>query len=175
MLRSLADNLYSKNSAVKWLKNQFPQEEIIFASAATMLETQDSAPVGWSLRRLFQHRGVVIITRKQVVFKNSLLSFSAMLYLFLLFFSLMMLLQSRDWDYLPVVIFAGLLVSQFLPYQKLIQLKDIRQVQLQNVRGLFATGSLLAIFVKNKVFNIVPAQLLTEDVIQVISSRKKVL
>jgi hypothetical protein len=174
MLRNLADNLYSKNNAVKWLKNKSPEEEIVFASAATLLETKDAASVGWSLRRFFQHRGVVIMTRNQIVFKSSFLSFSAILYLVLFVLSLIMFLQSRDWDYLLVVMFTGLLVSQFLPYQKQILLKDIRKVKLGSVRGMFTTGSLLSVYVKNKVLNIVPAQLLSEDVMQVISSKKKV-
>jgi uncharacterized membrane protein len=172
MLRSLADNLYSKNNAVKWLKNQFPQEEIVFASAATLLETKNAASVGWSLRRFFQHRGVVIITPNQIVFKNSLLSFSGLLYLVLFLLSLIMFLESRDWDYLLGVLFAGLLVLQFLPYQKQISLKDIRTVKLERIRGIFTTGSLLSVYMKNKVFNIVPAQLLNEDVMHVISSKK---
>ncbi len=174
MLRSLADSLYSKNTAIKWLKNQSPDEEVIFASAATLLETKDGAPVGWSFRRFFQHRGVVIITHNQIAFKSSLLSFSAMLYLFLFVMCTLMFLRSRDWDYILLVIFAGLLVSQFLPYQKQISLKDIRKVNLEAVRGMISTGSLLSVYVKNKVFHIVPAQLLSEDIMQVISSKKKV-
>jgi hypothetical protein len=174
MLRSLADNLYSKNGAVKWLKNKFPEEEIVFASAATLLETKDVVPAGWSLRRLFQHRGVVIITRTQLIFKTSLLSFSAILYILILILSFVLLFRYHDWDYLLPTILFGILTAQFLPFQKQIPRRDIRRVKLGMVRGLFSKGSLLTVYGKNKVFNIVPAQLLREDVIEVISPKKKV-
>jgi hypothetical protein len=174
MLRSLADNLYSKNSAIKWLKNQAPEEEIVFASAATLLETKDAGSVGWSLRRLFQHRGVVIITRTQLVFKNSLLSFSAILSLLVLILSLVLLFRNHDWDYLLPAIVFGILTAQFLPYQKQIPLKDIRKVKLGPVQGLFSQGSLLTVYVKNKVFNIVPARFMSQDAMKVVSQEIKV-
>jgi len=174
MLRSLADNLYSKNSAVKWLKNQFPEEEIIFASAATLLETKDAGSIGWSFRRLFQHRGVVIITRTQLAFKSRLLSFSAILYLFIFVLSLVLLFRNHDWDYLLPVILFGILTAQFLPCQKQILLKDIRKVKLGTVQGLFSQGSLLTVYAKSTVFNIVPAQFLSQEVMQVISQKTMV-
>ena len=174
MLRNFADSLYSKNGAVKWFQSQSPKEEIVFASAATLLETTGTAPVGWSFRRLFQHRGVVIVTRNQLVFKNSFFSFSAMLYLFLFVLSLVMFLDSRDWDYLFVLIFLGMLIAQFLPYQKQIPLKAIRKAKLGTVAGFFSMGSLLTVYFNNKVLTIVPAQLLSEEVVQVILSKKKV-
>ena len=58
MLRTLTDVLYSKGLAVKWLKSKNPDEEIVFASAATILETKESTSTGWSLQRLFQHREI---------------------------------------------------------------------------------------------------------------------
>ncbi|GEM_PF-2736963 len=61
MLRALTDTLYNKNAAINWLKKKYPEEDIVFASAATILETNKATPTGWSLRRLFQRRGVLII------------------------------------------------------------------------------------------------------------------
>lgn len=66
MLRKLTDRLNSTNAAVEWLRSKYPEEEIIFVSAATILETDKVAPVGWSFRRLFQRRGVLVLTRNQL-------------------------------------------------------------------------------------------------------------
>lgn len=64
MQKSSANKLYGTDSVIKWMKSKYPEEEIVFASAATILETNKTVPVGWSLQRIFQHRGAVIITKK---------------------------------------------------------------------------------------------------------------
>jgi hypothetical protein len=93
MLRTLTDKLYSKDSAVKWFKSKNPDEEIVFSSAATILETKEATSTGWSLQRLFQHRGVVIVTQNQIALKDSLFSIST------IFFSVFShLFNNRDYS-----------------------------------------------------------------------------
>lgn len=174
MLRSLEDILFSKNLVVRWWKHQSPKEEIVFASAAVLLETNDTAPVGWSFRRIFQHRGVVVITQNQIVFKNSLLSILAIICMVMLVLSILMLIQYPDWHYLPQVIILGLLAAQFRPFQKSIQIEDVQQINLKTVQGLFSTSSVLIILERGEVFQIVPAQLLSENVMQLILVKKTV-
>jgi hypothetical protein len=173
MLRTLADKLYGKASVVEWFKSKNPNEEVLFASAATVLETSDVAPVGWSFQRLLQRRGVVIVTKNQITLKNNLFSLSAITYLFLFVLSLVMLIGSQDWDYLLGVIVFGMFTAQFLPYEKQILVRDIQRMKLGTVRGIVSKGSLLTVFCKGKSVNIVPAQLLSEDVVNSILPNKK--
>ena len=169
MLRTLLDKLHNKNAAIKWFQNNFP-EEIIFASVATILETKKAAPSGWSFHRVFQHRGIVIITKNQIAINSYLLSLSAIFYLSSFIFGLIMLIGTQNWDYLIGVIAFGLYTAQFLPYQKQILLKDIQRVKLGSVRRLFTNGSSLTIYSKGKEINIIPVQILSENIIHIISS-----
>ncbi len=171
MLRKLTDRLNSTNAAVEWLRSTYPEEEIIFASAATILETDTAAPVGWSFRRLFQHRGVLMLTRNQLALKDSFFSLFTVFYLFVLIAALAMFFRSQDWLYLLLVVVSSAFILQRLPYQQQIPLKDIRDVTLGSVRGITAKGSLFTVYLKDKAINIVPAQILPEEVMHVISSR----
>jgi hypothetical protein len=71
LLRTLTDQLYSLNTVVKKVKEKYPDEEIIFASAATILETKKLTPVGWSFQRFLQRRGVIVITRNRLLLEDS--------------------------------------------------------------------------------------------------------
>ena len=174
MLRTLTDKLYSKHAAVKWLESNYPEDEIVFASAAGISEVKKGASTGWSFQRFFQkHRGVILITRSQIVLRSSIISLSFVFYMFLFILSVVLLIESRDWLYLPAVLVFGIVIAQFLPYQQHILLKDIRRTKLGLVHGIFTKSSLLTIYVKNKEINIAPAQFLSEDVFQVISPSKK--
>jgi hypothetical protein len=164
MLTTVADRLNSTNAAVKWLKRKHPEEEVVFASAATILETNKAVPVGWSFQRLFQRRGVLILTRNQLVLKDSFFSLFTVFYLFVIIASLAMFLGSQEWLYLLFVIPSSALVLQRLPYQQQIPLNDIREVKLGSVRGITAKGSLFTVYLRDKAINIVPAQILPEEV-----------
>lgn len=173
MLRTLAEILYSKGLAVKWLRGKNPNEEIVFASAATILETRGSTSTGWSLQRLFQHRGVVMVTRNQIALKDSLFSLSTVFILILLIFSIISFLQIQDSSaFLAIVVF-GISVAQRLPYERQIPLKDIQKVSIRELRSITGKYSLLTIYLNDKAINIVPAQNLKQDVVELISSHAK--
>lgn len=173
MLRTLTDVLYSKGLAVKWLKSKNPDEEIVFASAATILETKESTSTGWSLQRLFQHRGVVIVTRNQIALKDGLFSLSTVFFSAFLIFSIISFLQNQDSSaFLAIVVF-GIFIAQRLPYERQIPLKDIQKVSLSELRSFTGKYSLLTIHLKDKAINIVPAQNLKQDVVELISSHPK--
>jgi hypothetical protein len=171
MLRTLTDRLYGTNGVIKWLKNKHPEEEVVFASAATILETTQKNQIGWSLRRLFQRRGVMIITRNQIVLKDSMFSFYTVFWLFMFAFSLFAIFQSRSSDFILWAILSAIFLLQRLPYQRQIPLKDIRELKLKPIRGILAKGSLLTVYLENNTINIVPAQLLNDDIMSVISPR----
>lgn len=170
MLRNLTDTLNSTQVAVEWLRRKHPAEEIVFASAATYLETAGSeAPVGWSLSRFLQRRGSFILTRQQLVFKDSFFSWVTLFYLLALGVSLVMLVSSQDWFYMVLAALASLSILQRWPFQQQIPLQDIRKVEISDVSSFMASASLLTIYVKDKAINIVPAQILPEAAVQVLS------
>jgi hypothetical protein len=82
-----------------------------------------------------------------------------------------MFFGSQNWLYLLLAALSSAFILQRLPYQRQIPLKDIREVKLGSVRGITAKGSLFTVYLKDKAINIVPAQILPEEVIQMISSR----
>ncbi len=172
MQNSSINKLYGTDNVIKWMKSKYPEEEIVFASAATILETKKAVPVGRSLQRIFQHRGVVIVTKNQIVLK-SLFSLSTVFYLLLLLFSLATLWESKDWSYLFGIVFFGIAMATTLPYQRQIPLNKIREIELGSVKGITKTASLLTVYLENKSVNIVPADALNEDVINLISPNRK--
>lgn len=173
MLRTLADMLYSKGLAVKWLKRKNQGEEIVFVSAATILETKESTSTGWSLQRLFQHRGVVMVTRNQIALKDSLFSVSTVFFSIFLIFSIASFLQNQDSSaFLAIVVF-GISIVQRLPYERQILLKDIQKVSISELRSFTGKYSLLTIYLKDKAINIVPVQNFKQDVMELISSHAK--
>ena len=173
MLRTLSDKLYGKGSAIKWFKSKNPGEEVVFASAATILETKENISTGWSLRRLFQHRGVVMVAQNQIALKDCLFSVSTVVFSFFFIISVMAFLQSQDWSSILAVIVLGIYIFQRFPYQQQILLKDVQKIETSEVSGITGKYSLLTIYLKDKTVNIVPAQILKKDIIELITSRAK--
>ena len=66
MLGAFVDFLNNANGAAKRLKREYPKEEIVFASAVTILETTETSPVGWSFKRFLQRRGVAVFSQDSV-------------------------------------------------------------------------------------------------------------
>lgn len=172
MQNSSSNKRYGTDNVINWVKSKYPEEEIVFASASTILETRKIVPVGRSLQRIFQHRGVVIVTKNQIILK-SLFSLSTLFYLSLLVFSMVALWESKDWSYLFGIIFFGIVATAALPYHKQIPLNEIREIELGSVKGITKTASLLTIYLENKSINIVSAEILKEDVVSLISPNGK--
>lgn len=170
MLRALTDTLYSKNAAVNWLKKKHPEEDIVFASAATILETNKATPTAWSFHRLFQRRGVLILTRNLLVLKDNFFSLFTIFWLVIFVSSLIMLFRYPGLNALVLLGLSGVFILQRLPYQQKIPLSDIQNAELNSVQGISTKGSLLTVSWRGKTINIVPAQLLDEELIRMISS-----
>ena len=173
----LSNILYSKNSAIKWLISNSPEDEVVFASVATILETKDSAPVGWSFQRIFQHEGFVIITRNQFVVKNGISFFRVIFFGFLVFISLSMF-QSQDFNSLcggalGLIVFSVPILRQCIPYQRRIPLQDIVEVKFGSTRSITRKYQLLTVSLKDKTLNIVPTQNIPNDVVELLSPYTK--
>lgn len=170
----LSNLLYSKNSAIKWLKSNNPEDEVVFSSVATTLETKDSAPVGWSFQRIFQHEGFVIITRSQLVVKNGISFFRIIFFGFLIFISLSMF-QSRDFNsicggILGLTFFSIPILRQCIPYERKIPLQDIVEVKLGDTRSITRKYQLFTVSLKDKTLNIVPVQKVPSDIVELLSA-----
>ncbi|HLT45652.1 MAG TPA: hypothetical protein VK002_00360, partial [Rubricoccaceae bacterium] len=64
-MRDAADSLNASSHAGRIVERRYPDEEIKFCTAATILDAPDEQPIGWSLRRLFQRRGNVVLTDRR--------------------------------------------------------------------------------------------------------------
>ncbi|HNE06362.1 MAG TPA: hypothetical protein PKJ84_08870 [Anaerolineales bacterium] len=174
MLRNF---FYSKNSATKWLKKVDPNEELVFSSVASILETKESAPVGQSFKRFFQHSGVVLITQNQIAVKNSIFFLPTVFFGFLVFVSLLTILSKDENNLfggiLGLVVFSTPILRQCVPYKKQIPLQDIIKVKLSSVSGFTGKHQLFTITLKDKTLNIVPTQTMPGEVIELLSSPKK--
>jgi hypothetical protein len=173
----LANIFYSKNSVIKWLKGKSPEDEIVFSSVATILETKESAPVGWSFQRIFQHQGVVIITRNQLAMKNSSFFLPTVFFGLLILISLSMF-QSQDFNsicggILGITFFSIPILRQCIPYQRQIPLQDILEVKQGDVRSMTGKYSLLTISMKDKTINIVPTKNFPNEVVELLIPRTK--
>src|ERR1051325_6607491 len=143
MLRTWANILYNTTGALKWLANQHPKDKDIFASAATFLETKRGFPVRWSLQQVLQHRGVVMISKNQIAFKDSFVSFPFLINFAFLVLSIITWLQSQQWLFLFGVLIFGILAKQFLSYQLQIPAKDVQDIKVGVVPGVLGKSSLL--------------------------------
>lgn len=168
MFRNLADWLNSVNSARNWVRSKYPDEDILFASAATILEMRGASPVGWSLKRFLQRRGTVVFTRKQVFLRSSFFSLFTLFHLVMVVSFLALSFKTQDFTYLILSLPFGLLILQRLPYQKQIRVESIASVNLGSVQGITGRGSLLTIALADRAINIVPAQILPEEVVQLL-------
>lgn len=189
--QKLADNT---NSVAKWFKRRYPGEQILYVSPMTVLEGEDGVHVGRSLRRVFQRRGIVIITRQLLLLKSKFLSLYTFVYLgiaivllsialgiqYLLYPFYRELVNNRFGALLVLAIFLpsffllmwsaifGLPVFQRRPYQEEIALHDIRDIEVSTYQGLTGKYASLIITAGEKTLNIVAVKTLPEDVIQVI-------
>jgi hypothetical protein len=61
------------------------------------------------------------------------------------------------------------IVLQRLPYQREIHLREIEEVKLGSVRGITMEASLLTVLVDGKAINIVPAQVIPREVVEILA------
>lgn len=169
MLKSFADKVNNTISAVNWLKSEFPDDEIVFASAATATETKSVTPVRW-YQQILERYTTLVITKNQLVLKNNLVSPVTVFYAFVLIASVVTYLVSKDWQILLLVPLALLHIWFRLPYERQLPYTEIRKVMLDS-RSSARTE--LIIDMKEKVIHTVFAQTLPQKAWKVITSRTK--
>lgn len=169
MLGTLTKQLNCVDEIANQVERTYP-EDVLFATAATVLETGEPAPVGWYFKRLFQRRVVAVFTRNQVILTSTLRSFLTLVYVFLIVGSLIIFFATQQLMVLLVGIVAGLLILQRLPYTKHIPMGEMKEIHLSAVRGISGKGSLLTIYLDNHAINIVTAKPLPDPVRKTLAS-----
>ncbi|MEM7348458.1 MAG: hypothetical protein AAF485_29865 [Chloroflexota bacterium] len=170
MLRNWADQMNGMNSTVDWVEKQHPDEAVIFASAATILQTSGNEPVGWSFKRFFQRRGVAVFTRNHLFLQSSFYSLFTLLHVVIIINCLILYMRNQNFILIPVIILSIMFILQRLPYQKKIPLTSIEAIKLNPVYGATGKHSLLTVIRDDKSINIVTSQNITEEVSELLSS-----
>jgi len=154
MLAKLIDLMSNTDRTVNWVKSEYPEEDVVFSSSATFLATSGDTPVGWSLRRVLQRRGVVVLTPNRVFFRADPFSPVFLLYLGLVAIVLYTFFNTRDWMTLILAVLLCLFLVQRLPSRKQIKLADVTRVEIRPIRGTVASGQLLTLVTGTTVANI---------------------
>lgn len=163
MFRNLADILNLASRAASSVHRRYPDETILFASAATILETPTSLPTGWSLRRILQRRGNVVITDGRIVLRDSLLSLATVIFLSLGAYPVYRGIQV-DRTLLIFAFVCAILVFQRRPYSLDVPFDNLNGVKFGSVQGITASGDILILDLGNKTIQVVPAQIVPEAV-----------
>jgi hypothetical protein len=163
MLNTLTDRLNNVHQLVAHAQTKYPDDQLRFAAAVTILETRSSQPIRWSWQRLFQRRGSVVFTNQRVLLTSSWFSLYTLIYVSLIVLCAVRYTTTTNLLY-P---FFGLLLIPFLlqrlPYYREISLRTIQSWQLDTVQGISAHGSLVTIVLSNCVVQIVTSATLTHE------------
>ncbi len=167
MLKSLVKMFNNTSIAINWLKRESPDDEIIFVSAATVIESGSIVPVKWYHR--FSARGVtLLLTKKQVTFKKTLFSPLTVSYTFIIGFFFAIFIMGKQWPILLLALLVLLDLLQNISYRRQIQYKDIRKIML-DTRG--STRTEFVIDTKKEAIHIFFTQTLPQKTLNMITSR----
>ncbi len=166
MLRALADFLYGTTTITHWVRHRYPGEEIFFAAAATVLETNDAEPVGCSPRRTLQRRAVLILTERRVVLKSKFPT-PGFLLLGLAALCLMgwAVANGSTWGLLWGLLLPLALIQRW-PYERVLPWTTIWAVKLDLISGLSASASMLIFVLDEGAVQVVASRIFTDAVIE---------
>ena len=166
MFRRIADLLNSAGRTLGVVRRRFPEEPILLATAATILETSEDRPTGWSFKRFLQHRGNVVFTEKRVFLQSSFVSWYTLLYVVLIGYFVRDFARSGDTFGAFIVVIAILFLLQRRPYSRDIPYRDIASVKLGKVQGMLGRGDLITLGVAGRGLQIVTAKVLPDSLKQ---------
>ena len=168
MMKSFVDKFNNTKIAVNWLKRESPEDEIVFASAARVIETKGIV-LKW-YQRIAGRQVIFILTKDQLVLKSPLVSSATIIYIVgIIVFSIFYIL-SKELSILALALLGLLQMLQQLKYQQWIFDEDIRKIILDS-RSDVRTA--LIIDTKERVFHTYFAQALPQKVWKAITSRTK--
>jgi hypothetical protein len=169
MLKSFVDRLSNINIAINWLKRESPDDQIIFVSAATVIESGSIAPVKW-YHQLSARGVILILTKNQVAFKKTLFSPLTVFYILIISLFLIIFIMGKQWSIFLLAFLAFLDFLLHLSYRRKIQYNDIRKIMLDAREGIKTE---LVIDTKEGVIHAFFAQTLPPKALNMITSRAK--
>lgn len=166
MIRNTADQLNLASLTRSVVERQYPDETVQFSSAATILETRQESPTGWSLGRLFQRRGNVIITDARIFIQSSFLSLLTVIWALVIGYCVYRYIQTANTFDIFVAVFAMIFIIQRRPYSRDVPFSTIRRVHFGSVRGMAARCDIISIVIGDRAIQLVTAQLLPDELRQ---------
>ena len=169
-LRSIADHLNLASSTRSKVTCLHPSEDILFASATTILETDSNVPIGWSLRRLLQRRGNVVITSSRIFVESGSFSPLTAFWLAAIGFGIHELSNGADLLHVILIIVGALFIFQRRPYSCNIRFRDIESARPGSVHGIAMYCDIVSINFDTSTIQLVPAQLIPATVREMLAS-----
>ncbi len=160
---------FGTDIAVNWLRGTFPNEEIVLASTATVLETKSIAPVKWA-QRVFERQATLILTPNRLILKNNPVSPITVVDALLFIASLSLSIISKNWQMLLLALLLLFQILLYLPYQRQLPYKDIRKVLLNPISDVRTE---LVVDIEEKVIHVVFPQTLPQKALKVLTSHAK--
>ena len=157
MMRDAADNLNASGHAGQTVARRFPGEAIELCTAATILEAPDEQPIGWSLRRLLQRRGNVVLTDRRAFIQSSFRSPLTLLWAGVSAWAIYGL-ATGDPSRWPFLVLAGVLLFQRRPYTRSILYSELRFIRFGSVQGVTGRGDIVVLGAPTGAIHIVTAQ-----------------
>ena len=135
MPQGVADELlHGVDATTRWFRTTFPDEEILFASAASYGEFRGRRRLGWG------RQGVFILTQRQVFFKAVWRSLYTLMYLAAGIISFLVYTSTEEILFLMLAIVTITASFNRLPYQRGISLGDAKGVEAASDKTLTLRG-----------------------------------
>ncbi len=170
MNRQPADHLNNSSSVARSLSAEHSGETIELCTAANILEAPDVQPIGWSLRRIFQRRGTVVVTDHRILVQSSWRSPATILWLGVFAYAVYRACTGQPVA-AGVAVLAAILLLQRRPYRRDIPYAELRSVRFGSVQGISATGDILVLGLNEGALHLVTAQSITDDLKRKLESR----
>ena len=144
-MNGIVEMMNATSFLVKRVRRAHPGEKVLFASAATLVYDSKTELVGISPRRVFQHRGVLMLTDHALRFRSGFLSPITLLWTIAVGYFLWKYVRTHDILDLVAPIILSLLILQRLPFCLDLPLASLRVANRATVQGLVASGHGLVI------------------------------
>lgn len=163
MLRTTADQLNLSSRTRSVVERCYPDEQVLFTTAVTILETDQTSPIGWSLRRFAQRRGNVVITDKRLFVQSSFLSLFSIFWLGIIAYSIYEYSHTGHFFHIAIGIPAAIFIVQRRPYSRDLPFDAIRCVEFGTTRGIAARCDIMSIVLADRAIQLVTAQIVPSN------------
>ncbi|MEN6337216.1 MAG: hypothetical protein ABFE01_23410 [Phycisphaerales bacterium] len=155
IFREETDQLNSVSRTRSVVERQYPDEAVLFASAATILETSRESPTGWSLRRVFQRRGSVVISDSRVFVQSSFLSVLTIMWAGVAVYGAFEYFRSGHIFPLILAIVAAAFIFQHRPYSRDVPFNSVDRVHFGVTHGLTGSCDIVSMVVHGRTIQVV--------------------